>query len=47
MRGLAAYKRLSVRAPLVFVPVTSAHSCGGRWSPPGTLFEVAGVGGFP
>jgi len=31
-RELADYKRASVRAPLVSMPMTSAHPCGGRWS---------------
>jgi hypothetical protein len=31
-RESADYKRPSVRAPVVFVPMTSAHPCWGRWS---------------
>jgi hypothetical protein len=44
VRGLAAYKRPSVRAPWVSVSMTSAYRCGGRWSRSGALFEVTGVG---
>jgi hypothetical protein len=47
LRELVAHKRPPVRAPLVFRPVTSAHLCGGRWSRPGALLEVTGVGGPP
>jgi hypothetical protein len=43
----ADYKRASVRAPLVTVPMTSAYRCGGHWSQPGVLLEVTGVGGLP
>jgi hypothetical protein len=45
LRELAAYQRSSAGAPLVSSPVTSAYRCGGRWSRPGALFEVAGAGG--
>ncbi len=41
----ADYKRVSARAPLVFVPMTGAHPCGGRWSRRGALLQVTGVGG--
>jgi len=44
---LAVYKRASVRAPLVSAPMTSAHTCGGRWSQPGALSELTGVGSSP
>jgi len=43
----AAYKRPSVRVPLVIVPMTSAYPCGGRRPWPGALFEMTGVGGLP
>jgi hypothetical protein len=42
-RELVAYRRPSVRAPLVPSPVTSAYLCGGIGPRPGALFEVAGV----
>jgi len=45
--GLIAYKRASVRALLVSVPMTSVHPCEGRWSWPGALVEMTGVGGPP
>jgi len=47
LRELAAYKRPSVRAPLVSVSTTSAHPCGGRWFRPGVLLQVTAVGGPP
>ncbi len=37
------HKRPSAWAPWVFVSTTSAHSCGGRWSQRGVLFETVGV----
>jgi len=45
--GLIAYKRASARARMVSVPTTSVHPCGGRWSWPGALVEMTGVGGPP
>ena len=42
-----AYKRASVPAPPVSAPMTSVHSCGGRWSRPDVLLEVTGAGGLP
>jgi hypothetical protein len=38
-RELVAYKRPSVRAPLVPSPTTSAHLCGGRRPRLGALFS--------
>ncbi len=46
-RELTAYKRASARARLVSVSTTSVHPCEGRWSWPGALVEMTGVGGPP
>jgi hypothetical protein len=43
----AVYKRASVRAPLVFMPMTSAHRCGGHRPRLGALLEVADAGSSP
>jgi len=46
-RGLAVYERPSGRAPLVSVPVTSAYPCADRWSRPGALSQMSGIGASP